>query len=447
MARRLEQQPRLPRLLVCAAQHTDNARHVQLWAGGCGAAVPEDMPGIRGRQWPCGASNGGHGERRRTPPPPPGRRYTISEEAQTTAGTGPGPTPGAAPQARESGRNPPPLAKRILRSRSDLWFSSVCGVHACVSWHTAVFAFEPARQTGFALRDNLVQTWPVDFAAFARGSICCTFIDSVPLIEIPRATSTVEMAPSVLMDRRKEWEDTFVKKFGVPVNGEVGLPKMVGPFCVMAQCSLDVEGVGFVKSAPPPAPAPELQVLKKLVEDERMAMEGLRKELAEVSAKSEAAVKRKMAGVPPLSKAELLKVRELDAKPQWVYASLLALSTLLWRREVPAHEYVTRFRDKDKFTDVTLDDLAPVMDSDAADTEVWCLESMNDDEMDRLKAFVLAVWTFTVTCPRIEVKGVLTPKERLTSKRRKTTSPICWRDRKAVWGPRRKRWWHAGWWP
>ena len=128
-----------------------------------------------------------------------------------------------------------------------------------------------------------------------------------------------------------------------------------------------------------------------------MAMERLHKELAEVSAKSQATAKRKMAGVFPLSKAELLKVRELDAKPQWVYASLLALSTLLWRREVPTHEYVSRFRDKEKFTDVTLDDVAPVMDSDAADNEVWCLESMNDEEIDRLKAFVLAVWTFTMT--------------------------------------------------
>ena len=73
-----------------------------------------------------------------------------------------------------------------------------------------------------------------DFAACARGSVCSTFIDSVPLIEIARATSTVEMALSVLMDRRKEWEDTFVKKFGVPVGGEVGLPKMIGAFCVMA---------------------------------------------------------------------------------------------------------------------------------------------------------------------------------------------------------------------
>ena len=79
-----------------------------------------------------------------------------------------------------------------------------------------------------------------------------------------------------------------------------------------------------------------------------------------------------------------------------MYASLLALSTLLWRREVPAHEYVSRFRDKEKFTDVTLDDLAPVADSDAADTEVWCLESMDDDEIDGLKALVLAVWTFIV---------------------------------------------------
>ena len=118
-----------------------------------------------------------------------------------------------------------------------------------------------------------------------------------------------------------------------------------------------------------------------------MAMEGLRKELAEVSVKSQAAAKRKMVGVPPLCKSELLQTRELDAKPQWVYASPLALSTLLWHREVPAHEYVSGFRDKEKFTDVTLDDMAPVMDSDAADTEVWCLESMNDEEIDRLRAF------------------------------------------------------------
>ena len=68
----------------------------------------------------------------------------------------------------------------------------------------------------------------------------------------------------MLMNRRKEWEDTFTKKIGVPVDGEVGLPKMIGAFYVMAQCSLDVEGVGFVKTAPPPALAPELQELKKL---------------------------------------------------------------------------------------------------------------------------------------------------------------------------------------
>ena len=106
-----------------------------------------------------------------------------------------------------------------------------------------------------------------------------------------------------------------MKKFGVPVDSEVGLPTMIGAFYVMAQCSLHVEGVGFVKSAPPQTAIPELQELKKLVEDERMAMEGLRKELAEVSAKSQATAKRKMAGEPLLCKAELLKIRELDAKP------------------------------------------------------------------------------------------------------------------------------------
>ena len=64
---------------------------------------------------------------------------------------------------------------------------------------------------------------------------------------------------------------------------------------------------------------------------------------------------------------------------------------------MPAHEYVSRFWDKENFTYFALDDLALVADSHAADTEVWCPESMDDDEIDRLKAFVLAVWTFTVT--------------------------------------------------
>ena len=55
----------------------------------------------------------------------------------------------------------------------------------------------------------------------------------------------------------------------------------------------------------------------------------------------------------------------------------------MWRREVRAHEFVSRFRDKKKFTDVTLDELAPLQDSDALDNEVWCLESMNDEEIER----------------------------------------------------------------
>ena len=100
-----------------------------------------------------------------------------------------------------------------------------------------------------------------------------------------------------------------------------------------------------------------------------MAMEGLHKESAKESAKSKAAAHGKMARVPPLCKAQLLKFRERDAKSEWVDASLLALFTLPWRREVPAHEYVLCFPDKDKFTEVILDDLPPVMDSDAANTE------------------------------------------------------------------------------
>ena len=61
-----------------------------------------------------------------------------------------------------------------------------------------------------------------DFAAFAGGSICSSLIDSVPLMDLTRATATVEMALHVLLERSKKWEDTFVKKFGVPVDNEVG---------------------------------------------------------------------------------------------------------------------------------------------------------------------------------------------------------------------------------
>ena len=38
------------------------------------------------------------------------------------------------------------------------------------------------------------------------------------------------MALSASLDRPKEWEDAFVKKFGVTVDSEEGLPKMIGAF-------------------------------------------------------------------------------------------------------------------------------------------------------------------------------------------------------------------------
>ena len=89
------------------------------------------------------------------------------------------------------------------------------------------------------------------------------------------------MALLVLLGRRAEWEDSFTKKFGVPVDSQVGLTKMIGALCVVAQCDLDVEGLGFIPAA------------LKLVESQTRAMEGLKKELAEVNAKSQAATKRK----------------------------------------------------------------------------------------------------------------------------------------------------------
>ena len=170
-----------------------------------------------------------------------------------------------------------------------------------------------------------------DFAVFSKGTICSQFIDSVPMLEIAGAASQVEMKLSLLLERRSEWEANFVAKYGIEL-GEVGLVKMIASFCVMAQCDLDVASLGFVKMATPPqqpqAMSPELLELKQLVEGQAVVMEGLRKQLEAVSAKAEAKSKRKMAKVPPLCKAEVVKVRELDSKPQWVFASLLALSTL-----------------------------------------------------------------------------------------------------------------------
>ena len=42
-----------------------------------------------------------------------------------------------------------------------------------------------------------------------------------------------------------------MKKFEVPLHSEVGLPKMIGAFCVMAQREQDMEGVGFMQPVPP----------------------------------------------------------------------------------------------------------------------------------------------------------------------------------------------------
>ena len=158
------------------------------------------------------------------------------------------------------------------------------------------------------------------------------------MLEIARAASQVEMKLSVLLERRSEWEATFVAKYGIKLE-EVGLVKRIAFFSVMAQCDLDVASLGFVKMATPPqqpqAMSPELLEVKQLVEGQAVVMEGLRKQLEAVSAKAKAESKRKRAKVLPLCKAEVVKVRQLDSKPQWVFASLLALSTLLWRREVP----------------------------------------------------------------------------------------------------------------
>ena len=66
-----------------------------------------------------------------------------------------------------------------------------------------------------------------------------------------------------------------------------------------------------------------------------------------------------------------------------MYTALLALSVLAWRLEVPQHEYVSKFKDKEKFTHAALEEIVPIADTDLLDKE-------------RAKGFVQAFWTFTV---------------------------------------------------
>ena len=87
-----------------------------------------------------------------------------------------------------------------------------------------------------------------DFAVFSKGTICSQFIDSVPMPEIARAASQVEIKLSVLLERRSEWEANFVAKYGIEL-GEVGLVKMIASLCVMAQCDVDVASLTFTTSA------------------------------------------------------------------------------------------------------------------------------------------------------------------------------------------------------
>ena len=72
----------------------------------------------------------------------------------------------------------------------------VCGVHACVFVveHFLLLSLQARRGSHVESNSYLVKTRPAvmsvsDFAAFVRGSICSSFIDSVPLIKIARATS------------------------------------------------------------------------------------------------------------------------------------------------------------------------------------------------------------------------------------------------------------------
>ena len=64
---------------------------------------------------------------------------------------------------------------------------------------------------------------------------------------------------------------------------------------------------------------------------------------------------------------------------------------------------------------------------------MWCLESMDDDEIDRLNAFVPAVWTFTITSiAACRGKRGLDPKVAVDQRETEDESPVCQRDRRGT---------------
>ena len=86
------------------------------------------------------------------------------------------------------------------------------------------------------------------------------------MVEIAKENATVEMMLTMLGERRKMWEDMFVRKCGFPVDGLVGLVKCIAAYLVYATAELDVENQSFKPVKPTPStPSSEQLEMQKLL--------------------------------------------------------------------------------------------------------------------------------------------------------------------------------------
>ena len=102
---------------------------------------------------------------------------------------------------------------------------------------------------------------------------------------------------------------------------------------MFASSTLDMATGAFRKN-PAPQPRPgqpskELEELCNMVLDQVAMVSSVQKELAGVSAKAEAESKRKLVGIPPLCKAKVDRIRDLENKPHGVFSVPLALPALV----------------------------------------------------------------------------------------------------------------------
>ena len=203
------------------------------------------------------------------------------------------------------------------------------------------------------------------FDMFCKAEVCSNFIDSVPMLQVARNNANVEMALSILGGRPGMWEELFIKKRGLLLDGLVGLVKAIAAYMVFAGVELEIERQSFK--------------LTELLQAQKETTAKLQVDLQEVTAR---------ANVP---------LRGLQNKPQWISLSLLPFSALLWGRHFGEHEFVSTYSQKGKITEGDLDRLVPALDVDAADSAASELCEMDEADVNRVKSFVTGIWAGTTT--------------------------------------------------